>query len=245
MTHSILTNGFLNEAEVILHRMRSFHRGRVDAIQKNESHVRLSDSYRLILHVIPQEAVLESKSFAPLDLKTASQSFPRFDDGSGYGHRIARYNADGFLYCDSQDSAQRYAQFYRNGILEGVMARAAFKVPPKEAVFYREDACEETVIKAMAGYLSFAKTLKLTPPILMFAALSGCEGVRLCTDRSFYDVSEYAIDRNLIMLPEARVESLDIDAAKHLRPLCDALWNAVGFEKSVNFDEQGGWKRRQ
>ena len=240
-----LTGCFLTEAELILHRMRSFHRERVERIQKDESHVCLSDPYRLVVHFIPQEAVSGSRHFASTELKAASQSFPRFDDVSNYGWRVSRYNADGFLFTDNQNSAQQYAQFHRNGILEAVMARAAFKPSKTDVLFFREDACEDTLIKALAGYLSFSKSLKLALPFLLFPALIGCKGAKRCTDRRFNDVSEHAIDRNTVWLSEIRIETLDTDPAKHLRSTCDALWNSVGFEKSFSFDEQGNWKPRR
>jgi len=33
--------------------------------------------------------------------------------------------------------------------------------------------------------------------------------------------------------------SCDIDPVTHLRPMIDVLWNAVGLERSLNYDEQG------
>jgi hypothetical protein len=76
----------------------------------------------------------------------------------------------------------------------------------------------------------------------MFAALIGCKGAKLCIDRRFNEASEYAIDRNAIWFPETKIESFDGIPAQYLRPLCDILWNAVGFEKSFGFDENGNWK---
>jgi hypothetical protein len=243
--NSNVTNGLLTEAELILHGMRSFHRQRVEVIQKDESHVCLSDPYRLIVHFIPQEAMSESRRFTATELKAASRSVPRFDDESGYGWRVSRFNADGFLYCDTEDCTQRYAQFHRNGILEAVMARTAFTLPKTDVLFFREDACEDTLLKALAGYLSFSKALTLATPFWMFPALIGCKGAKRCTDRRFNDASEHAIDRNAVWLPEIKIETLDTDPAKHLRPTCDALWNTVGFEKSFSFDEQGNWMPRR
>ena len=236
---------FLTEAELVLHRMRRFHQERVGMIQRDESHVPLSDAFRLVLHLLPEETAFAPKTFSSADLKKASQSILRFDDRNGYGYRITRPNVDGFLLADGGKPVQCYAQLYRNGIIEGVMARAAYKNPKGGDLIFLQDSCEDAIMKAVAGYLPFAKALTLTPPFCMFVALLGCEGARVCIDRSFNDLSEHAIDRSLVWLPETKIESFDIDPTKHLRPLCDVLWNTVGFEKSFNFDEEGNRKVRR
>ena len=245
MRHLNLANCFLTEAEITLHRMRTFHRERIETIQKDESHVRLSDAYRLVLHLLPVDIAVAPKVFSAGDLKKASQTIPRFDDRNGYGYRTARPNVDGFLLSDGRDAVQCYAQLYRNGVLEGVMARAVYQNTKGGNLIFLQDLCEDAIIKALAGYLPFAKALALAPPFRMFVALLGCEGAKICIDRTFNDLSEHAIDRNLVWLPEIKIESFDIDPTKHLRPLCDILWNTVGFDKSFNFDEEGNRKVRR
>jgi|ERR1043165_2825561 hypothetical protein len=239
------TFGFLTDAELVLHRMRSFHQERVRMIQLDESHVPLSDAFRLVLHLLPEEMALAPKAFSSADLKKVSQSIPRFDDTNGYGYRTARPNVDGFLLTDGGNPVQCYSQLFRNGVIEGVMARAAYQNPPGGDLIFRQDSCEDAIIKAVAGYLPFAKALTLPPPFWMFVAVLGCEGAKICIDRRFNELSEHAIDRNLAWLPETKIESFDTDPVKHLHSLCDVLWNSVGFERSFNFDEQGNRKARR
>ena len=104
MLGNATTIGWLDPAEIILHRMRSFHRERVLAIQKDESHVRLADPSRLILHLIPEEAVHVPKTLAAADLKRASQSFRVLVDSGPYGNE--RFNVDGFLLYDGKDAVR-------------------------------------------------------------------------------------------------------------------------------------------
>jgi len=237
--------GWLTEAELVMHRLRSFHQERVGLIRDDKSHVRLSDPSRLIVHLLP-EAVVRAPKFVPAaDLKRAAQSIRLLGERNGYGYRQNRYNADGLLLYDGREAVRGYSQLHRNGIYEGVMAEAAFQHPKEQAKVFREDSCEEAIISALAGYLPFAKVLALEPPFWMLVALVGCEGARICTDRTFRDLSEHGIDRNLVWLPETKIDGFDIDPVNRLRPVCDVLWNAVGMERSFSYDEQGNRKPRQ
>ncbi len=233
----------MTEAERILHRMTSFHRERVEAIHKDQSHVRLNDPTRLIVHVVPEEAIRAPKSLSAADLKRASQSIRPLTERNG-GYHESRFNADGFLLYNGRDAVRYYSQLYRNGVYEGVMAEAVFQHQDRPRIL-RENWCEEAILGGMGGYLSFAKTLGLEPPFWMFAALAGCEGARVYVNRSWEELSPHAIDRSIVWLPESKIEAFDTDSVTHLRPMLDVLWNAVGMERSFNYDEQGNRKPRR
>ncbi len=59
-----------------------------------------------------------------------------------------------------------------------------------------------------------------------------------------FDHGNQIREENLI-LPEKVVESLDESPGKILKPLFDLVWNACGYAKSKNFDDQGNWIGRQ
>jgi hypothetical protein len=170
MTNTDLTST-LTEAERVLHRMRSLHRERVQAIHKDEGHVRLNDPTRLIVHLLPEEAVRIPKSLSAADLKRAAQSIRPLGERNG-GYNDSRFNSDGFLLYSGRDAVRYYSQLYRNGVYEGVMAEAVFQ-HQNQAKILRENWCEEALLGAMGGYLPFAKSLGLEPPFWMFAALTG------------------------------------------------------------------------
>ena len=52
------------------------------------------------------------------------------------------------------------------------------------------------------------------------------------------------IDRNVLLLPEIIVEEYDNNTAALLRPALDAVWQASGFLRSGNYDENGKWTTR-
>lgn len=72
MTTTNPVAGWLNEAELVHHRMRSLHRERVETIQKDKFHVRLSDPTRLMLHLIPEDAVRAQNSLTAPDSSWAA-----------------------------------------------------------------------------------------------------------------------------------------------------------------------------
>lgn len=243
MNYPTSSSGVLSEAELILHRMRQFHRERVETIHKDKAHVPLNDPTRLIVHLMPEQVASVPKEFSAAELKRAAQSVrPLGARDGGYGD--SRFNADGFLLYSGRETVRYYSQLYRSGVYEGVMAEAVFQQKDK-AKSLRENWCEEAMLGAMVGYLPFAKTLGLEPPYWMFAAMVGCEGARICLDRSWGDHSKDAIDRSIVWLPEMKIEAFDGDPAKLLHPVFDVLWNAVGLERSFSYDEQGNWKPRR
>lgn len=233
----------LTEAELLLHRMKRFQSERIEAIQKDQSHVRLNDPTRLVVHLLPEEAMRGPKSLAAADLKRAAQSIRPLGERSG-GYSDSRFNADGYLLYSGRDAVRYYSQLYRSGVYEGVMGEVVFQ-HQERAKILRENWCEEALLGAMSGYLPFAKTLGLEPPFWMFAALVGCEGARLWLNRAWEELSQHAIDQAVVFLPEAKIEAFDTDPVKHLRPMLDVLWNAAGLERSFNYDEQGNRNPRR
>jgi hypothetical protein len=234
----------LSEPERVLWRLRSLHRERVEAIGKDELHVPLKDTTRLIIHLRPEDAVGAPRSFPAAQLKKASSSIRPLGERNGYSYGESRFNADGFLLYDGREAARSYSQLYRSGVYEGVMAEAAFDHRGGVKIL-RENWCEEALLAALGGYLPFARALGLEPPFWMFAALAGCEGARVCINRQWEELCQHAIDRSIVWLPETKIDAFDTDPAKHLRPVMDVLWNAAGLERSFSYDEQGERKPRR
>jgi hypothetical protein len=234
----------MTDSERNLFRLRSLHRERVEAIHKNECHVKLKDSTRLIVHLMPEGACLAPKSFTAAQLKQVSTSIRLLGERHGSSYSNSRFNADGLLLLDGYESIRSYSQLHRNGCYEGVMADAVFTDKGQTKIL-RENWCEEALLAALAGYLPFAKALGLEPPFWMFAALSGCEGARIWLNRSWQELAEHAIDRSIDWLPEKKLDAFDADPVQHLRPMIDVLWNTAGLERSFNYDDQGNRKPRQ
>jgi hypothetical protein len=55
----------------------------------------------------------------------------------------------------------------------------------------------------------------------------------------------HTIDRDILLLPEVIVEKYDDEASQVLRPCFYAIWNACGFKKSFNYNDNDEWAPRK
>ena len=59
------------------------------------------------------------------------------------------------------------------------------------------------------------------------------------------DFDWHPIDRDTVILPDAVIESLDVNVSQALKPIFDAVWNACGFPCSFNYDKDGQWNPKR
>ena len=48
----------------------------------------------------------------------------------------------------------------------------------------------------------------------------------------------------ILVVPGVVIEDRDVEPAWVLRPAFDRVWNAFGFARSFNYDDEGEWKER-
>jgi hypothetical protein len=100
---------------------------------------------------------------------------------------------------------------------------------------------EQELIKSLTRFLTVQQSLGAEPPIVILLTLWGVQGYIMAVNPSRWFRDDKPIDRDLLEIPETVVESFDVDAAEVLRPLFDTVWNAAGWSRSMNYDEQGTW----
>lgn len=225
----------LSPEERIRLRMEHAHRERVRAIVAGETPFPLRDGTKLIVQLIPEVSAGTPARFPASELKAHGEVIvPLGKDSGSY-----RFNVDGFAGCDEESRAQAYTQLYRDGRLEAVMANAAYEKQGEKLL--HDDFCERAIISLVRQYLFFAEKIGISSPFWLFAAMTGCQGVKINTWHRF---ACKAIDRDTIFLSDSRIEQHDIDPNTYLRPVFDCLANAVGLERSLNYDEQGNRRDR-
>ncbi len=107
-------------------------------------------------------------------------------------------------------------------------------------------AYEQDLMQALTGYLELQKVLQLNPPILVMLSLLDVQGYKMTSSPIGRDYdSEQEIDRANLLIPEIFVESYDIQASVILRPAFDAVWQACGYARSLNYDKDGNWTDRR
>ena len=127
-----------------------------------------------------------------------------------------------------------------NGIIEAV--EGLFLSDDREKKYIPSVAYEKELLKSLPRLLALLKELGVNPPIFLFLTISGARGFKMAVKRElFWDDDSYPIDRDLLLLPESLIETYNVDPKEILRPIFDLVWNACGFERSYNFDENGEW----
>jgi len=242
----------LSEDEVHFHRMETFHRKLVEMIVNGQSPLGTTKDGVLVVHLIPHSAVSTRIRFDGAKLIQAGNAISAFGDDGRYG--TSRFNVDGLLLLDSEREPLSWTQIFRSGVVEAASSAITFSVAdpysrnkPDDSPaqqYLRDDACEKAVIQLVGDYCKFCNTVGVVAPFTMFSALVGCQGVRIHSHRG-YSVSLRSVDRSPAFLPEIEFEGFDFDPMSQLQPWCDTLFQAIGFERSPNFDETGKWSERR
>jgi hypothetical protein len=243
---------WLTEDEILFHRMETFHRERVEAIAVGNSPLGKRKNGLLVVHLIPIACVKSRLRIDSVALKEKGTSLRPLGSQGGQ----SRFNAQGVLYFDGYELYRAYLQLFRDGRMESAMSDISYEVRPDfpgsgeqtsrtNPRRLRDSICEQAMFETVSGYLRLCKTLELSCPVFLFSAILDCEGVRICTDRSFGDLSEYGIDRSPVYLPEIEITSFDEQIKSVLRPWCDTFWQSFGMERSFNFDDSGTWRERR
>jgi hypothetical protein len=195
-------NNFLSEDEIVLDRMRSFHRQRVEAIRNKEKPFVLGEGGKLIVHLIPVGTVWSPKRFTASELKEHGQNLNPLGKRGG----DPRFNVDGFVILDGRSELRSYTQLYRDGRLEAAMSDASFQ---KDGVhFFRDTICEMALIQVVGQYIACCKGLGVRPPLWLFTTLADVEGVHIYTHGGD---EECAFDRPVVQLPETEIAAFEIE----------------------------------
>jgi hypothetical protein len=226
-------------SETTAERIRNFREGRLARIVAGETPAPLPDSPKLVLHIIPLGAFDPRTSCDVRSLVHQSTGLmPINASGCSY-----RHNFDGFLTHDQplgQPFARSYVQFFRNGAVEA--ADISLLLRRGGLAFIPSKLYEAKLIEALSRYLSVQKLLNVEPPVVALLSLLGVRGYIMGVQPAAPWPDEsgvHPIDRQDLLVPEVMIESLDCDVAEALRPAFDAVWNACGYPRSMNYDEAG------
>jgi hypothetical protein len=224
-------------SEQLTERIKSFRSDRLRKIKEDdELPVELIQGGKIVLHLIPLSAF--STDFV-IDITNTDSidSFLKPIGSGGWNHRI---NLDGFLtysanYRDKK-LCESYAQLFRSGIIETVASIDTFfdeKIIPSQ--YYEEQA-----LKCLNYYLKILSVFGLEMPIYVFLSFVNVKGYDLMVVNHRVSGGE-VLERQDIVLPEKVITNYNVNSTELLRPIFDIVWNAFGYKRSFNFDENGNW----
>ena len=131
-----------------------------------------------------------------------------------------------------------YIQVFRNGAIEAVDTYLL----NRRGNIIRSIAYEREVLESVGRFLAIQRVLGVDPPLALMITLVGVNGYRMGVDVETFMDDGAPIDRDLIPIPEVIVDGYHVDPGRLLRPIFDAIWNAAGWPKSLNYDSDGNWK---
>ena len=230
-------------------RMRNFRAETLAKIVAGETPAPLNDGPKMVFQIVPFGA------FEPASRFDVSSLVQRYRSGKGtlplpLTGLISswRYNFDGLLTYDDRGS---YSQAFVSGIIEAV---DSFVLSDKSDDQISSDGekvipsvrYEETLLEALPKYTCVQDYLGVEPPVFVMLSLFGVKGRFMQVDTpEFSGHKDVQIDRDALLVPEIMVESFEYSPEEVLRPAFDAIWRAAGWERSMNYDDEGHWVGRR
>ena len=223
-------------SEGIANRIREFRTQRIGRIQDERTPIPLRSRSLMVLHVLPRAAFSTRTAIDMATLEAPTNHVAPLG-ATGWNHRV---NLDGFLtfVMHHARSGIAYTQLFRSGAMESAMSLKL----DRGAAYLPSVAYERAVIHALQRYMEVADNFGLEPPYYGFLSLLGMMGAKMGMPPGvLLHVEEFrhAVNDDTLMLPEVVIEERAVDAAKVLRPVFDTVWNAFGFSRLFNYDEQG------
>lgn len=229
-----IRSAFLRSADIV-DRIRGFRDQRVGLALNDGLPLQFQERHRVMLHIVPFVSMSLGHE---LDMTAVeSRDLPPIR-GPGWN---SRYNFDGFLTYDSDGSqgARGYVQLFRSSIIEAVTVRLLAQVESRRIISGR--AFEEEVIRSARTYLDVLVRLGIASPIVILLSLLHVEGFEMGVDQTALFDDGSPIDRDNLILPEVVLTGPDQDVSVALRPAFDSMWNAAGWSRSLNYDDEGNW----
>jgi Putative DNA-binding domain len=247
MDASDVRDAVLN-AGTIEDRIRVFRFDRLARIVAAETPVPLAGTKLICIHVIPFEALGGSHS---IDLRLASEQASLLRPFYSDGYSDARFNIDGlytFASADGGHTSGGYVQCFRNGILEAVDVWMIPSLSDKHPDAIPSLAFPQHLFAFVERALRLLAVLDVVPPIAMLVSVLGSKGIVLGVNNtmSAFRSPLRPLDRDVLLLPDVVVQEIgSFESAVTFKPLLDALWQAFGMPRCMDYDEQGKWTPRR
>ena len=228
-------------SETLPERIRQFRDERIGKIYCGDPPVTLDSGGAIVMHLLP--LVSFSGSFQ-IDLSKTTSTMLRPLRSMGWDQR---YNLDGLLSLshsrDDHSSHYAYTLLFRSGRIESVYA--AFVCPQGDQRFISSTIEASYLLDGLPTYLQTLKSLNVPTPLILLVSILGAKGAYLFVDNGHSLRRQAPIDRDILLLPDVMLEDYETDLTRLVRPISDALWNAGGFARSLNYDEDGRYKPQQ
>ena len=226
-------------SETIAARIRDFRTERIARIHSRQTPVSLNPGGCMVVHVLPLGAFTGATT---IDIAAYEISTNRIRPmgASGWNWRI---NLDGVVTFTGHDTtpSHAYAQIFRTGSVESACVLGIHN----DRMFIPGMGYEKEIMDCLADYIEFAREFAIEPPYFLFLSFIGVRGYTLAVERGLqWPRYVRTLQEDMIILPEVVVSDRDEQPHQLLKPVFDMVWNAFGFIRSFNYDDQGRWVGR-
>jgi hypothetical protein len=128
-------------------------------------------------------------------------------------------------------------------MIEGVSCDPLFVDQGKK--FLASGVFEQKVVVGVTRYAQLLDSLALARPFFVMVSLLDVRGYVIAPPGHQYFTQHFPFDRDSLVLPEIVIQDGDSNIGRLLRPAFDAVWNAGGWPRSVNYDDDGNWKLKK
>jgi hypothetical protein len=135
-----------------------------------------------------------------------------------------------------EGARQSYAQFFRNGAIEGV---AELRTDDGVSSRFVGGPFTELVVSHVRQYLEVLKSYEMGLPIYIF--LSFCNAAKTVYRYAPGCVGWFEttpLGREIAAFPEIFVDDFSVDVPAAIRPVFNVVWNAFGFDQCEMYDGQ-------
>lgn len=237
-------------SESTTERIKNFRLDRLSQVITGNTPIPVGDNAKLILHCVPLSAF---QSGQMIDVSTAGKKYHNFFAEQRFS---SRFNLDGILlFLNFRDGSPppEYVQIFRQSHIEyvnGYLIGSDLLGSPSTNKIQIKDV-EVEVIKITKNILDFQRSIEIEPPIVISISWLRVKGYIFDNPSSLRVEAAYhnhGIDRDDLILPEVLIDkypdSLE-EMSQDLKPIFDAIWNAAGWPRSMNYNENGIWHPRQ
>ena len=145
-----------------------------------------------------------------------------------------RMNIDGRLCFDISGNGCSYAQLFRDGKIEYCYNKPLSSQEHYLSAKYYEDR----IILCVKDAIQYYANLGISFPIIVYVSLLGVRDYRIKTSDNIFD-PKFTFERDELYLPEILIENNTQDIVTLVKYPFDVLWNAGGYRRCFNYDEDG------
>lgn len=222
--------------------VKEFRFDRINKILLGELPIAVPEGPKIVLHIAPIRAFTDSYSLSVQQMKGISLFHPLISGGS----LNQRPNFHGLMtftqhYSDHySDLAGSYVQIFRTGCLEAVETQFFTKtyqdMPALSTTTY-----EGRINQCLGNYFHALKELEIQPPFYIMFTLLHVKNHIVVQEHLRLIPNQIRISEDHLITIPVFIDSFDFDFQNILRPAYEAVWNAGGYERDLNYDKDGNW----